>query len=161
MKNFLPKANKLHKIDVAPSQSDRNRETMLKIENKYNIVMSSDIAHKKRQEKIEMNKRITIPKPFSFVDKKRENKTIMQTKLENMLEDKEKEVKMFENWQFKSNPVPAECLIPMMNTLDANREKRIQTFKDFNATKNHMRVFSFVEREEDVKDLKEEKTRSK
>jgi len=34
MKKFLPKANRLHKIDVAPSHSDRNRETMLKIENK-------------------------------------------------------------------------------------------------------------------------------
>jgi len=157
----LPKANKLHKIDVAPSHSDRNRETMLKIENKYNIVMGSDLADRQRREKLDHNKKITIPRPFSFVDKKREHKTITQIKLEKDLEQKEKEIKMFQNWQFKSNPVPAECLIPLMNTLDANREKRIQNFKDFNATKNKMKVFSFVERDEENVEKRNEAIKAK
>lgn len=157
----MPKANKLYKIDVAPSNSDRNHETMLKIENKYNIVMTSDLAKKQRKEKQELNKKITIPRPFSFVDKKKEHKSIMQTKLEKDLEEKEKNIKLFQNWQFKSNPVPAECLIPLMNTLDANREKRIQNFKDFNATKNNMKVFSFVERDQEEEGKKMEKVKAK
>jgi len=56
--------------------------------------MSSEIAKKQRKDKIDMNKKITIPRPFSFVEKKRENKTIMQSKLEKDLEAKEKELKM-------------------------------------------------------------------
>mmetsp|Transcript_25106 Transcript_25106/g.55392 ORF Transcript_25106/g.55392 Transcript_25106/m.55392 type:complete len:126 (+) Transcript_25106:765-1142(+) len=114
--------------------------------------MGSDLAERQRNEKLDHNKKITIPRPFSFVDKKREHKTITQIKLERDLEEKEKEIKMFQSWQFKSNPVPAECLIPLMNSLDVDREKRIQTFKDFNATKNKMKVFSFVERDEDGKE---------
>lgn len=123
--------------------------------------MGSDLAKKQRKEKADMNKKITIPRPFSFVDKKRENKTIMQSKLDKVLEDKEKEVKMFQNWQIKSNPVPAECLIPLMNSLDVNREKRIQNFKDFTATKNNMKVFSFVDRDEEEKIKNMSKTRAK
>lgn len=57
--------------------------------------------------------------------------------------------------------MPANCLIPMLNTLDNQRDKRMQTFKDFNATKNKMRVFSFVERDEDEAAKKEEKLRQK
>lgn len=34
LKKFLPKANLLHKIDVMPTNSQRNRETMAKIESK-------------------------------------------------------------------------------------------------------------------------------
>lgn len=67
---------------------------MLKIENKYNIVMGSDLADRQRKEKLDHNKKITIPRPFSFVDKKREHKTITQIKGERDLEDKEKQIKM-------------------------------------------------------------------
>jgi len=79
---------------VQLSHTDRDKETLLKIENKYNIIMSSDIAKKQRKDKQDMNKKITIPRPFSFVEKKRENKTIMQNKMEKDLEMKEKEIKM-------------------------------------------------------------------
>lgn len=56
--------------------------------------MSRDIAKKQRKDMMQMNKKVTLPRPFSFVEKKRENKTIMQTKLDKDLEDKEKEIKM-------------------------------------------------------------------
>lgn len=139
----------MKKIDVPTSHSERDKETLLKIENKYNIILGSELAEKKRRDKIEKNKKITIPRPFSFVEKKKENKTIMQQKLEKMLEEKEKEVKTFQSWKFKANPVPAECLVPLLNTLDKDRDNRIQTFKEFNATKNKMKVFSFVERDKE------------
>jgi len=123
--------------------------------------MSSEIAKKQRKDKIDMNKKITIPRPFSFVEKKRENKTIMQSKLEKDLEAKEKELKMYESWQFRANPVPADCLIPMLNTLDATRDKRLQTFKDYSATINKMKVFSFVERDEESKTKQTERLQQK
>lgn len=56
--------------------------------------MSSDIAKKQRAEKLALQKKITVPRPFSFVEKKRENKSIMQAKLERDLEEQEKSVKM-------------------------------------------------------------------
>lgn len=131
---------------MAPTNTDRNRETILKIETKYNIKMPSEVADKMRKEKQDLNKKITIPKPFSFVDKKRENKTIMQTKFEKTLEEKELEIKKFENWQFKSNPVPAECLIPLMNTLDAKRDERINRYKEMRESQK-IREFSFIKRD--------------
>lgn len=42
-----------------------------------------------------------------------------------------------------------------MNSLDAEREKRMTNFKEFDATINKMKVFSFVEREEESVDKKE------
>lgn len=137
----------MKKIDIPTSHSERDKETLLKIENKYNIILGSELAEKKRKDKLEKNKKITIPRPFSFVDKKKENKSIMQMKLDKMLEEKEKEIKTYESWRFKANPVPAECLVPLLNSLDKDRDHRIQTFKEFNATKNKMKVFSFVERD--------------
>jgi len=139
----------LKKIDIPTSHSERDKETLLKIENKYNIILGSELAEKKRKDQLEKNKKITIPRPFTFVDKKKENKTIMQMKLERMLEEKEKEIKTYENWRFKANPVPAECLVPLLNSIDKDRDHRIQTFKEFNATKNKMKVFSFVERDKE------------
>lgn len=110
---------------------------------------------------MEMNKKLTIPKPFSFIDKKRENKTIAQSKLERDIEEREKEIKMLQHWQFRANPVPAYCLIPMMNTLDGKREQKRQNFMEHLATKNHMKVFSFVEREEKAELGKTEKLHKK
>jgi hypothetical protein len=104
---FLPKANKLHKMDMIPDGNKKDLETINKIESKYNIELAHERQSKERKNKMDMNKTITIPKPFSFVDKKRENKTIAQSKLERDVEEKEKEVKMLQNWQFRANPVPA------------------------------------------------------
>lgn len=106
-------------------------------------------------------KKLTIPKPFSFVDKKRENKSIAQSKLERDVEEREKEIKVLQHWQFRANPVPAYCLIPMMNTLDGKREQKRQNFIENKATKNHMKVFSFVEREECAEKSKTEKLHKK
>lgn len=108
-----------------------------------------------------MNKTITIPKPFSFIDKKRENKSIAQSKLERDVEEKEKEIKMLQHWQFRANPVPAQCLIPMMNTLDSKKEHRRQNFMENKASKNHMKVFSFEERREAEEKIKTEKLHKK
>lgn len=157
LNEFLPKANKLHKMDMLPDANKKDLETIQKIESKYNIELAHERQYKDRKNKMDMNKTITIPKPFSFVDKKRENKTIAQSKLERDVEEKEKETKMLQNWQFRANPVPAYCLIPMMNTLDGKREQRRQNFIENQATKNHMKVFSFEERREKEELMKTEK----
>lgn len=57
--------------------------------------------------------------------------------------------------------MPADCLIPMLNTLDATRDKRLQTFKDYSATINKMKVFSFVERDEESKTKQTERLQQK
>lgn len=75
------------------------------------------------------NKNITIPKPFSFYNSNKENKSITQIKYQEMINEKEKELKEYENWRFRANPVPAECLAPLMHTLDAERLKRLEDFK--------------------------------
>jgi len=123
--------------------------------------MSSDIAKQKRKDKLDMSKKITIPRPFSFVEKKRDNKTIMQCKAEKDFEQKEKEIKMFQNWHFSANTVPADCLVPKMNSIDADREKRINVFKEVHATIHKMKAFSFVERDENSKVRQAEKLTQK
>lgn len=45
----------------------------------------------------------------------------------------------------------------MMNTLDGKREQRRQNFIENQATKNHMKVFSFEERREKEEQIKTEK----
>jgi len=161
LNEFLPKANKLHKLDMLPDSISKDLETVKKIESKYNIMLAHESNAKKRKEIKDTHKSITIPKPFSFVDKKREHKTISQAKLERDIENREKNVKMLQNWQFRANPVPAYCLIPMMNTLDAKREQRIVNFKENDATKNHMKVFSFVDKEDKEKMMRTEKLMKK
>mmetsp|Transcript_58838 Transcript_58838/g.49780 ORF Transcript_58838/g.49780 Transcript_58838/m.49780 type:complete len:93 (+) Transcript_58838:702-980(+) len=92
---------------MIPDSNKKDMETINKIESKYNIELAHERNNKTRKDKMDMNKTITIPKPFSFVDKKRENKSIAQSKLERDIEDKEKEIKMLNHWQFRANPVPA------------------------------------------------------
>jgi len=107
LNEFLPKANKLHKMDMIPDSKKKDQETIKKIESKYNIELAHERQSKERKSKMDMNKTITIPKPFSFIDKKKENKSIAQSKLERDVEEKEKEIKMLQHWQFRANPVPA------------------------------------------------------
>jgi len=42
----------LKKIDIPTSHSERDKETLLKIENKYNIILGSELAEKKRKDKL-------------------------------------------------------------------------------------------------------------
>jgi len=107
LNEFLPKANKLHKLDMIPDSNKKDLETIQNLESKYNIELAHEKNQKDRQSKLEMSKKLTIPKPFSFVDKKRENKSIAQSKLERDVEEREKEIKVLQHWQFRANPVPA------------------------------------------------------
>lgn len=77
----------------------------------------------------------------------------MQQKLEKSLEEKEKEIESFQKHKFKANPVPADCLVPLLNSLDAERQLRIQQYKEQKATKNHMKLFSFTQTDDSEKKL--------
>jgi len=80
-------------------------------------------------------RKLTVPVPFSFTDAK-PTESITKQKFNRMLEDKEREVQAFRQWKFRANPVPSECLVPMLHSLDAERANRKQKFLEQKATKN-------------------------
>jgi len=47
LNEFLPKANKLHKLDMIPDSNKKDLETIQKIESKYNI----ELAHEKKSKR--------------------------------------------------------------------------------------------------------------
>jgi formiminotetrahydrofolate cyclodeaminase len=88
----MSKINKLDR-DLGPSKSERDREMLRNIEDKYNIVLKSDETYIARKEKLNENKKITIPKPFKFLDRKKDTNTISETRFNNFLNEREKEMK--------------------------------------------------------------------
>jgi len=99
-KRFLPLANQLQHAEPKNNSKSNN--------NKNNS------PHKK----------ITKPLPFSFQETKSNTNSISKMKFDAMMEEKELKLKKIQNYKFIANPVPAQCLIPLLSSLDADRENR-------------------------------------
>jgi len=61
---------------------------------------------------------ITVPKPFEFdVRDKTKRKSIREKKVEEMIAEKKIQEENIIKYQFRSNPIPPEVLIPRYKTI--------------------------------------------
>lgn len=73
-----------------------------------------------------------MPKPFDFdVRDKTKKKGIREKKVAKMIAEKKLEEEAIIKYQFRSNPIPPEVLIPRYKTImEANEMRRMETKKN-------------------------------
>lgn len=102
------------KKPLARPKSAKGNRTDFSTEKPYkDFLMGDMISSLKQKTSKKANKKITVPKSYNFEQREKTRpKTITQKKFEDFLDQKEMEIKKYENWNFKAKEVPPDVTIP-------------------------------------------------